>query len=67
MDIDLNKLRGTEFTLQTDYGPDSAREIWAKDRLAELQQRYQEEAQQYLDILAEEHSLKTPKLFIVPA
>lgn len=67
MDIDLNKLRGSKFSLQTDYGPDTEREIWAKERLAALEKHYREEAQQYLDILAEEHSLKTPKHFIVPA
>lgn len=51
----------------TDYGPDSDLEIELKRRLADLQQRYREEAQPLIDALAREHSFKIPRVFVVPS
>lgn len=48
--------------VQIDFGPDTDWEIELKRQLAELQERYRQEAKPILDELTKIHAMKAPRL-----
>lgn len=46
--------------------PDNEREKWAKEQIAALQREYQERAQPFIEILAQEDRIKPARYFIKP-
>jgi hypothetical protein len=53
--------------IQMDFGPDTDREIELKHQLAELQERYRQEAQPLLDELIKIRAIKIPRISITAA